>query len=97
MTLLAVFKDYMTSSPENLSFEVSLQDMLKPTCSALETSYNIEIFYKASLDIILCRERITKVLIRLRRCTGWSAPMLFLYDNIRFSPIESHVKRKIVN
>ena len=24
----------------------------------------------------VCRERITKALIRLRRCAGWSAPLL---------------------
>ena len=29
------------------------------------------------LDVILCNERITKALISLRRCAGWSAPLLF--------------------
>ena len=31
----------------------------------------------ASLDIILSKKRITKALIRLRGCAGWSAPVLF--------------------
>ena len=32
---------------------------------------------KTCLDVILCNERITKALISLRRCAGWSAPLLF--------------------
>ena len=31
----------------------------------------------ASPDMILCNERITKALIRLCGCAGWSAPLLF--------------------
>ena len=27
--------------------------------------------------MVLSKKRITKALIRLRRCTGWSAPVLF--------------------
>ena len=27
--------------------------------------------------MVLCKKRITKVLIRLRGCAGWSAPVLF--------------------
>ena len=30
-------------------------------------------------DIILSKEWTTKVLIRLRRCAGWSVPLLFAY------------------
>ena len=29
--------------------------------------------------IVLSRQQLTKVLIRLHRCTGWSAPLLFAY------------------
>ena len=58
-------------------FGVSDNAMLKPVSSASETSYNIEISLEASLDIILPRNRITKALISLRGCTGWSAPLLF--------------------
>ena len=32
-----------------------------------------------SIDIILSKKRTTKVLIRLRGCAGWSAPLLFAY------------------
>ena len=31
----------------------------------------------SSLDLILSNKLITKVLIRLRGCAGWSAPLLF--------------------
>ena len=31
----------------------------------------------ASIHIILSKQRTTKVLIRLRGCAGWSAPLLF--------------------
>ena len=31
----------------------------------------------AILDMILSKKRITEALIRLRRCAGWSAPLLF--------------------
>ena len=33
----------------------------------------------ASIDTILSKQRTTKVLIRLRECAGWSAPLLFAY------------------
>ena len=50
---------------------------LKPVSSATGTSQKIEILLVASLEIILSNKRITKVLIRLRICAGWSAPVLF--------------------
>ena len=49
----------------------------KPACSATETSSKNEISLVASLDIVLYKTRITKALIRLRGCAGWSAPVLF--------------------
>ena len=49
---------------------------LKPVSSATETSCNIEISLEASLYMILSNQRITKALIRLRECAGWSAPLL---------------------
>ena len=44
--------------------------MHNPSCSATQTSYNIEISLVASLDIILSSTRITKALIRLCGCAG---------------------------
>ena len=35
--------------------------------------------------MILSRKQTTTVLIRLRRCAGWSAPFLFAYGFFRFS------------
>ena len=58
-------------------FRTSDKARLKPACSATETSYQIEIWLVASLDIILSNKRITKALIRLCGWAGWSAPLLF--------------------
>ena len=56
---------------------VSDKARLKPFSSATETSWNIEIMLVASLDMILSNKPITKALISLWVCTGWSAPLLF--------------------
>ena len=64
---------------ENVSSGVCDQVTFKPTCSATETSYNLETLDIASIHIILSKQRTTKVLIRLRECAGWSAPLLFAY------------------
>ena len=42
-------------------------------------------------DLTLSRNRITMALIRLRRCAGWSASLLFVCNKIRFSLDEAHV------
>ena len=57
-------------------FGVSGKARLKPVSSTTETSQKIEISPVASLHIILSKKRITKALIRLRGCAGWSAPVL---------------------
>ena len=56
-----------------LVFGVSDKVRFKQVCSATETSWKIEILLVASLDMILSNKRITKALIRLGGCTGWSA------------------------
>ena len=48
--------------------------------SATEASMRLEILVTETRDITLSRQRTTKVLIRLRGCAGWSAPLLFAYD-----------------
>ena len=58
-------------------FGVSAKASFKPVSSATETSKKTEISPVASLHIILSKKRITKALIRLRGCAGWSAPVLF--------------------
>ena len=55
-------------------FRVSDKVRFKPACSATE---KIEISFIASLEMILSKKRITKALIRLRGCVGWSAHVLF--------------------
>ena len=36
-----------------------------------------EISLEANLDLIISKNRITKILINLRGCAGWSVPLLF--------------------
>ena len=62
-----------------MSSGIFYQVRFKPACSATETSLNLETLDIASTHIILSSQRTTTVLIRLRGCTGWSAPLLFLY------------------
>ena len=45
----------------------------------------------AQLGIILSRKCTTKVLISLRGCAGWSAPLLFAYAIYRFSHVMAHL------
>ena len=42
-----------------------------------DLSLKFEISHAASLHIILSKKQRTKALIRLPRCGGWSAPVLF--------------------
>ena len=58
-------------------FRVSNKVRFKPACSATETSYKIEISLVASYDMVHSKKRITKALIRLHGCAGWSALLLF--------------------
>ena len=46
----------------------------------------------ASLVMILSKKQITKVLISLCRCTGWSVPSLFANPEDRFSCIKAYLK-----
>ena len=58
-------------------FGVSDKASFKPVSSVTESSLKIEISLIARLHMILSKKGITKVLIRLRGCAGWSAPVLF--------------------
>ena len=62
---------------QNLSSGASDKARLKPVSSALEASQEIKISLFASFRIILSKTRITKALISLRGCAGWSASLLF--------------------
>ena len=41
--------------------------------------------------MILSKKPMTKVLISLRRCAGWSAPLLFANIEDRFSHVEAQI------
>ena len=58
-------------------FRVSDKVIFKSVSSVTEISKKIEISFGVSFDIILSKKRITKALISLRGCAGWSAPVLF--------------------
>ena len=81
-------------------FGVSDKARGKPVSSATETSKKIENLLDASLDTIISSKQIIKVLIRLHGCTGWSAPVLFIYPGDRFSPFflaYQHISTIIIN
>ena len=81
-TLLTVFPEIYSNwatSHENVSSRIFNQVRFKPACWATETSWNLETLDRASIHIILSKQWKTKVLIRLHRCTGWSALLLFTY------------------
>ena len=46
------------------------QVRFKPACSASETSQNLEPLDRASIHIILSKQRTIKVMVRLRGCAG---------------------------
>ena len=50
-----------------------------------------KILLEASVDMILSNKQKTKALIRLPRCAGWSAPLLFANPKNRFSRVEAHI------
>ena len=72
-------------------FRVADKERLKLVSSATETSWKTENLLVSSLDIILSNKRITKALIRLPGCAGWSAPLLFQKTKDRISHVEGHI------
>ena len=69
--------EYMGLVATKPVFGISDKVRLKLVSLATETSWKIEILLKASWDMILSSEQITKALISLRGWAGWSAPLLF--------------------
>ena len=76
-------------------FGVSDNVGLKPVSSATETSQKINILLVASLDMILSKMRITKVLISLHRYAGLSAPLVFANSDNRVSYVKAHIKLEL--
>ena len=68
---------FIWAAKQETCFRVSDKVRFKLACSATETSYKIENLLEESLYMILSKLQITKALIRLGECTGWSAPLLF--------------------
>ena len=62
---------------ENLSSGFFYQGRHKLACAGTEVSHRLEISDIETGGIILSKQWTTKVLIRLRGCAGWSAPLLF--------------------
>ena len=88
--------DSMSLVTRKLVFEVSDLVRHKPACTATEASKRLESSDKTTRGIILSRQRTTKVLIRLRGCAGWSAPLLFAYVLNRFSHDVTPIKTNLV-
>ena len=86
--LLVPYMSLITRKPV---FGVCNQVRLKPACSATETSQCLEILDIETRGIILSKQWITMVLIRLHECAGWSAALLFVYGINRFSHVVAHI------
>ena len=72
--------DTWVMSWENLSPEFGNKVRLKLVCSATEASkIKISDIATTVIIIILSRERITKALIRLCGCAGWSATVVCIW------------------
>ena len=53
--------------------------------------------YETSLNLILCSERKTKVLIRLRGCAGWSwCALVVAYNKVRVSRVKNLLRRRFM-
>ena len=76
----------------NPVFGVSHKVRFKPVSSATETSKNIEILHVLRLASMISRLRITKVLISLCECAGWSVLLLLVNPEDKgFFGIEAHI------
>ena len=64
------------TSQENLPLGLCDQLRLRPAAK-LSKSFGISVL--ATIGIILSRQQIAKTLVRLCRCAGWSASLLFAY------------------
>ena len=80
---------YMSLVTRKPVFGVSDQVRFKPVCTAIETSWRLEILNVETTGIILSKQRITKA----HRYAGWSAPFLFAYGKSRFSYDVAHMGR----
>ena len=58
-------------------------------CSATEASKSLQTLVIANTGIVLAKQWITKRLMRLHRCAGWSASLLCAYGINRFSHDEA--------
>ena len=76
-------------------FGVSDKARFKPVSSVTGTSYELEIWHVARLDMIFSKMRKTKSMIRLGGCAGWSAPLLYPNPEDRFSRDEPHMSCNI--
>ena len=65
-------------------FGICDHEMIKPVCSAKETSSKIEILHEASLAMILSRQRMTQTLIRLRGCCSRAIKSGWLFNSQKF-------------
>ena len=73
-------------------FRVCDQVRLKPACLlSFRDKLSLEILDIETRGIIVSRQQTTKVLIRLRWCAGWSAPLLFAYGINKFSHDVAHI------
>ena len=85
--ILSTAVNYLGRDAKTPVFGGFAQVKFKPVRWASEISENIE-FLVSSFEIMLSRNRITKALTRLGGWAGWSASLLFSYNEVRSFRIE---------
>ena len=80
------------SSRENLSLGFATRVDSNQSAQSQNLGRGLKFSDKETRGIMLSRQRTTKVLIRLRGCAGWSAPLLFEFGINRFSHDVAHFK-----
>ena len=62
-------------------FRVSDKVRVKPAAQLHRVARKLKFPFVKSLDKVLSSKQISKALIRLHRCAGWSEPVLFANPN----------------
>ena len=79
------------SSPESLSSGFPTKRVSNQSLQLQRLARKQKISLLASLDMILLDKRITKALINLRGCAGWSVPVLFANPRRQVFSREAHI------
>ena len=89
--LFQVFIIIMVRKSTKPVFRVSVKQVSNQSPHLQRQAKKLKILPIASLHMILLKKRITKALIRLRGCAGWSASGLFANPQRQVSRVLAHI------